>query len=114
MNNLTINIGLNVNNYEPINQKEITLKTMLKIFSPTLSKTVETGEWNGNKERVQVYTINAGELDSQGLKLLISWLCIELNQDAISFKLNNEGYIVFNPLYMGEQFRFDNEKFLNF
>lgn len=114
MNNLTINIGLNVNNNEPNNQKELTLKTMLKIFSPTLSKTVEGGEWNGIKERIQVYTINAGELNSQGLKLLLSWLCVELNQDAIAFKLNNEGRIAFSPFYNGEKFQFNNEKFLNF
>lgn len=116
MNNLTINIGLNVNNNEPKEQLLFTFINLDKLFNGKeyQYKILEGGQWNNNKERVVIVELNAGSLNLFSIKLLLSWLCTELNQDAISFKLNNEGHIVFDPLYMGKIFKFSEEKFINF
>lgn len=113
MNNLTINIGLNVNNIQPKRQYHNTTLYLNRLFNNTTIKICE-GEWKGIKEKVIIASINAGELNSLSVQLLLSWLCTELEQDAISYKLNNEGRIAFDPLYTGEQFQFNEEMFINF
>lgn len=116
MNNLTINIGLNVNNIEPKEQKAYTLKCLNRLFDYKQYnfKVVEGGEWNENKERVLIVSVNVGALNKHAIKFLLSNLCINVEQDAIAYKLNNEGAIVFDPLYTGEIFNFSEEKFINF
>lgn len=116
MNNLTINIGLNVNNNEPKEQEAITRHNLARLFNweQFNFKVVEGGQWDDKHERVAIITLNVGALKLHSLKLILSWLCTELNQDAISFRLNSLGHIVFDPLYMGEIFKFNEEKFIDF
>lgn len=116
MNNLTINIGLNVNNNEPREQKAFTLKVLNRLFDweQYKFKVVEGGQWDGKHERVLIVSVNVGDLKHHAVKMLLSNLCIDLEQDAVSFKLNNEGSIVFDPLYTGKTFNFSEEKFINF
>lgn len=114
MNNLTINIGLNVNNVEPKRQLDYTISILLRTFTSFVHKINEGGQWNDNKERVVVVSVNVGSLNLYAIKMLLANLCIDLEQDAIAFKLNNEGNIVFDPLYNGKTFNFSEEKFINF
>lgn len=114
MNNLTINIGLNVNNNEPKEQYSYTLNALLRTFKTFVHRIDEGGQWNQNKERVFVVSVNVGSLNLHAIKILLTNLCIDLEQDAISFKLNNEGQMVFDPHYKGKIFNFSEEKFINF
>jgi hypothetical protein len=116
MNTITINIGLNINNIEPKEQEEITTHNLINLFYLAMYNTriIEGGEWQGIKERTVISCFDIGDLKPFAIKLLLSWLCTELNQDAIAFKLNGEGYMAFNPLYTGEQFEFSEEMFQNF
>ena len=115
MNNLTINIGLSTqytNTYYYDNQLIETKKYLSKLFDFLF--VISEGTWYNTKEKTLVCAVNVQDIKIHTVKILLSNLCIDLNQDAIAFKLNNEGHIVFNPLYTGEQFEFSEEKYQNF
>jgi hypothetical protein len=115
MNNLVVNIGLNVGNLEPNSQAHETLSKFLELFHVKSNGfKVDKSSWEGATERVLVFKTNAGRLSSLAISSILSMLCLSLNQDAIAFKLNGEGFLAFNPNYSGERYTFSEEYFINF
>lgn len=115
MNNLVVNIGLNVGNLEPNSQAHETLSKFLELFHVKSNGfKVGKGVWEGATERVLVFRTNVGGVSKLAISAILSMLCVILKQDAISFKLNGEGSLAFNPSYEGEKYTFNEEYFINF
>ena len=118
MNNLTINIGLMVGTIEPTNQLELTRDFISSLFK-NVNYIISNSNWLNEEgivieERVAVFSINVGDLKPEAINLLLISTAILLYQDAIAYKLNGEGYLVYNPAFEGELQDFNQEFFKEF
>lgn len=103
MNKIEINIGLNNN---PLPASEI-----LKYFDISDEHNVQLGEWVGADEPTLVIEINR-DIEYYRVKMFIINLTKRLTQEAIAFRFNGVGEIVFNENYTGERYPFDEAYFL--
>lgn len=92
-----INIGLNVNNKEPKNQ----LKKTLSLLNGLVNYRIESGNYNGVKERTLVAVVDK--------KNDYISLCSLLQQDCIS---TSEEILYYNPLFTGTEQEFNSELFI--
>ena len=70
------------------------------------------GDWG--KEKTYIARV---PLQSSNIKLIntiLEYMCIDFNQDAIAYMLDEVGYIAFNPNYTGEKFEFNINYFERF
>lgn len=103
MNKIEINIGLNNN---PLPASEI-----LKYFDISDEHNIQLGEWVGADEPTLVIEINR-DIEYYRVKMLIINLTKLLTQEAIAFRFNGVGELVFNESYEGERYPFDEAYFL--
>lgn len=101
---IIINIGLNVGNTEPIAQ----LKEVIRLINPEYYR-IDTGSYNGIIERTVIAKIEISL--SETPDLIIKW-CNLLNQDCISFKYKNKGYLIYNSNFEGKKQLFNDEYFI--
>ena len=102
MKTVKLNIGLENNPFD--------FERVKTLFNP-LSARIEVGEYNGQVERTAV--INAlidGSIET--IFLLIDLLTIAFTQECIAVKIDDVGYLVYNPNFDGEKFEFDNQYFI--
>jgi hypothetical protein len=108
MNKIEINIGLNNN---PKTAERITHLLNLYFGGRELKNQVQIGEWEGADEPTLVL-----EVFSTHTQLVISELVEDLivlcKQDAIPFRFNGVGELVFDEDYKGERYPFDEAYFL--
>jgi hypothetical protein len=103
MNKIEINIGLNNN---PYTADEILELLMLKVKSE-----VQLGEWDGADEPTLVIEVTSDH-EYFRIKSVITSLVRVLTQEAIAFRFNGVGELVFNENYTGERYPFDEAYFL--
>lgn len=106
MNTIKLNIGLENNPYEFADV--LTFVNELAILN---SFRQELGEYNGEPERTFVASLYSEHAEERILKR-IELLTIAFTQDCIAVKINDVGYLVYNPEYKGEKFEFNNEYFI--
>jgi hypothetical protein len=103
MNKIEINIGLNNNPQKP--------EGILKYFGIDLRHEVQLGEWDGADEPTLVIEFT-DEIGYDRIKSLIQFFVVNLTQEAIAFRFNGVGELVFNENYTGERYPFDEAYFL--
>lgn len=116
MKNLVVNIGLNVGKSEPYGQAKATLDVLSYAFDfHSNDYSLQTGQWETEEgvieERVLVAQINAGMLTPLSVSLILGEICNTINQEAIAFRLNGVGHVVFHKDYQGERFEFNENYF---
>jgi hypothetical protein len=117
---MVVNIGLNVGGFESVRQGFKTLGEVLNLFTFGVHDfRVDTGSWYDKEEgaiveRSLVFRADSGNLTPFALHSIFVNLCVLLEQDAIAFKVDEVGYITFNPSYEGEKFKFNEQYFINF
>jgi len=112
MNKIEINIGLNNNPYKA---EQIINLLNGYFYGNNLQSDIKTdiqvGEWDGADEPTLVV-----EVFSNNRQLVISELVGDLidacTQEAIPFRFNGVGELVFNESYEGERYPFDEAYFL--
>jgi hypothetical protein len=72
---------------------------------------VQVGEWEGADEPTVVMEFYSNE-PVNDLRNLTEALTDTLTQEAIAFRFNGEGELVFNGNYTGERYPFDEQYFL--
>lgn len=115
---LILNIGLNSKDaVEDLTTLSRTILNTSLVFLeiPVQIKLSENGGGNWEKERVAILEIN---LDKEFhtecfVEYSLLDLCLILKQDAIAYKLDGIGGLVFNKEYKGERFKFNEEYFQN-
>lgn len=108
MNKIEINIGLNNN---PFTNEEI-IRGLNSYFEGSEIKTqVQTGEWDGGDEPTLVVELfsKVGRVE---LREFVVFFTMALTQDAIPFRFNGRGELVFHKNYKGERYPFDEAYFL--
>lgn len=108
MNKIEINIGLN-NNHFPAEEIIRDLKSCF--FHSEVETQVQTGEWEGGEEPTLIVELltEVGEIE---IREFVLFYTVLLTQDAIAFRFNGEGELVFNENYTGERYPFDEQYFL--
>ena len=106
MNTIKLNIGLENNPYEFAD-----VLTFVNELATLHSFRKEVGEYNGELERTFVSSLFSEYSEERILKQ-IELLTIAFTQDCIAVKINDVGYLVYNPEYKGEKFEFNNEYFI--
>ena len=108
MNKIEINIGLNNN---PSTVEEI-IRDLNSSFEGSEVKTqVQTGEWDGGDEPTLVVELFS-DINKLELREFVEFYTIFLTQEAIPFRFNGVGELVFNESYEGERYPFDEKYFL--
>ena len=109
MNKIEINIGLNNN---PVTAKILTLFVNASFVGRRSAKTeIQIGEWEGADEPTLVVEVFSTESQFV-IKELVETLVEVCTQDAIAFRFNGDGELVFNDNYTGERYPFDENYFL--
>lgn len=106
---VVVNIGLKVGNEEKKQQLSRTLTSLLDFYVLTSVKTEQDGIYKGNEERTLVAYFETSS--SESLVETLEYLCSELEQEAIAYKVGGVGKVAFNPKYEGERFLFDQKYF---
>lgn len=106
---LQFNIGLENNPITEIKDYANLFYNMLGC-SPIKNVSIETMTYEGKPERTIVFRTECRATARQ-LKSKIEWLCTITEQDMIPFKANGKGYMVYNPSYEGEKYKFDDQYF---
>lgn len=106
MNKIEMNIGLNNN---PCTAQEIV--SVLASSFGSLKHNVQIGEWDGANEPTLVIEVLV-EYEYFRIKPIVARLVHFLTQDAIAFRFNGDGELVFNDSYTGERYPFDEKYFL--
>jgi hypothetical protein len=109
MKKVVINIGLKVGNEEPKQQLSRTLTSLLGFFALTSVRTEDEGVYKGNKERTLVAYFETNQEET--LNKTLEYICSDLHQEAIAYKIDGVGGVAFNPRYEGEHFAFDQKYF---
>lgn len=108
MNKIEINIGLNNN---PATAESITIFLNAYFRGRDFKTDIQVGEWEGGDEPTLVVEVLSTES-----QLVISELVEDLvdicTQEAIPFRFNGEGELLFNDNYKGERYPFDENYFL--
>ena len=107
MNTIKLNIGLENN---PYSHREISSYLQLTCGIEILSRE-EVGEYNGESERTLV-SLNHSHDDVEITLETVKLMTELFTQDCIAVKINDVGYLVYNPEYKGEKFEFNNEYFI--
>lgn len=115
---LVLNIGLNSKDaVEDLTTLSRTiLDTSLVLCRvPSQIKLSENGGGNWEKERVAILEINLDDkaFTKDFITYALRELCYSLRQDAIAYKLDGVGSLVFHRNYKGERFKFSEEFFQN-
>lgn len=116
MNEIVLNIGLNDNNGEVVvNALGITTLEFRRAFKgfPYLFTILQGDVTDWGAEEVLVAKVNLCDYSRNVLNNILSYMCFKLNQDAIAYTYNGEGFIAFNPNYEGKQYRFNKKFFKN-
>ena len=106
MNKIEINIGLGNN---PFTAQQIVSPFVTEFTS--IKHNVQVGEWDGADELTLVmefYTDESIDIFRKAMQSLTK----TLTQDAIAFRFNGVGELVFNDNYTGERYDFDENYFL--
>lgn len=106
MNKIEINIGLNNN---PCTAQE-NVMYFVSLYT-SVKHNVQTGEWDGADEPTVVMELYTNE-SINDVRNLLEVLTEILTQDAIAFRFNGDGELVFNDNYTGERYPFDEKYFL--
>lgn len=106
MNKIEMNIGLNNN---PFTAQEIV--SVFTSMYQSIKHNVQVGEWDGADEPTIVMEFYSNE-PVNDLRNLTEALTDTLTQDAIAFRYNGVGELVFNDNYTGERYPFDEAYFL--
>ncbi len=110
MNVFQLNIGLNNNPYT----FELITKGLVHAFEGEIVATREhMGVYEGNPEPTLVAKIITA-MDEESAKILVGAMCMKFTQECIGMKFNEEGTLVYNPEFKGEQYTFDAEYFIEF
>ena len=106
MNKIEINIGLNNN---PCTAQE-NVMYLVSLYT-SVKHNVQLGEWDGADEPTIVIEFYTKE-SINDVRNLLEVLTKILTQDAIAFRFNGVGELVFNEAYEGERYPFDQAYFL--
>ncbi len=112
MEKVVVNIGLNIGVEEPKQQLSRTLISLLGYYALDKVRTDEEGVYKGSGERTLIACFET--TSSESLEKVLEYLCSDLKQECIAYKLNGVGAIAFNRNYEGEKFEFNEEYFINF
>ena len=111
MKKVVVNIGLKIGAEEPQQQLSRTLISLLGYYALTSVRVEEVGVYKGSEERTLVAYFQTSSEESL-VEALVYW-CRDLKQEAIAYKYEGVGGIVFNTSYEGEQFPFDQQFFID-
>lgn len=106
MNKIEINIGLNNN---PCTAQEIVMP-FVEMYK-SIAHSVKMGEWAGADEPTLVMEFYTEDKFSKIHTILLG-LTQTLTQDAIAFRFDEIGELVFNENYTGERYPFNEKYFL--
>lgn len=110
MNVFQLNIGLNNNPYT----FELITKGLVHAFEGEIVATREhMGEWEGKPEPTLVAKIITA-MDEESAKILVGAMTLKFTQISIAMKFNEDGTLVYNPEFKGEQYTFNPEYFIEF
>lgn len=70
------------------------------------------GDWG--EERTYVARIPLHSANIELINTILEYMCIDFQQDAIAYMINGVGYMVFNPSYTGERYKFNINYFERF
>ena len=107
MNTVKLNIGLENN---PYTYQKVDAFINWTYGIPRVARQ-QTGEYNGEPERTAVFLTSSIDNVETILKT-VETLTELFTQDCIAVKINDVGYLVYNPEYKGEKFEFSNEYFI--
>lgn len=108
MNKIEINIGLNNN---PSTAEEIIRDLNSSFEGSQVHTQVQTGEWDGGDEPTLVVELFS-DISEFELREFVVFNTIVLTQEAIPFRFNGVGELVFNENYKVERYPFDEKYFL--
>ena len=109
MNTIKLNIGLENN---PKSFTEVSKNTNWMLCFGLFESREEVGEYEGKPERTAVIKLT-NDVDSESTVIeFVEYLTTIFIQDCIAVKINDVGYLVYNPEYKGEKFEFNNEYFI--
>lgn len=110
MNVFQLNIGLNNN---PYTFETITRALVYSFEGEIVATREDMGEYIESPEPTLVAKIITA-LDEESAKILVGAMCMKFTQECIGMKLNEEGTLVYNPEFEGEQYTFNPEYFIEF
>lgn len=108
MNTIKLNIGLENNPYTFFG---VAFTTRIELEAMIDKSREEVGEYNGEPERTVVLGLTSPYVETSILKK-VELLTKKFTQECIAVKINDVGYLVYNPEYTGEKFEFSNEYFI--
>ena len=111
MKNIIVNIGLNIGTEEPKQQLSRTLTSLLGFYALTSVRVEEVGVYKGSEERTLVAYFQTSS--EEYLVEALAYCCRDLKQEAIAYKYEGVGGIVFSTSYEGEQFPFNQQFFID-
>lgn len=97
-----LNIGLENNPYD--------FESIQWIFGASSTSRVQIGEYNGEPERTAVVLAKV-ENDFDVLEY-VAKMALSFTQECIAVKIDDVGYLVYNPNFEGEKLEFDNQYFI--
>ena len=110
VNVFQLNIGLNNNPYT----FERISNALVHAFEGEIVATREDiGEYVDSPEPVLVAKIITA-MDEESAKILVGAMAMKFTQECIGMKFNEEGTLVYNPEFKGEQYTFDAQYFIEF
>jgi hypothetical protein len=110
MNVFQLNIGLNNNPYS----FELITNALVAAFEGEIVATREDlGEYITSPEPTLVAKIIT-QMDEESARVLTTMMCMKFTQECIGMKFNEEGTLVYNPEFKGEQYNFDSDYFIEF
>jgi len=107
MNKIEINIGLGNN---PFTLDEVQFMVVHRLGKCTQTQ-LQVGEWEGADEDTLVFEIYT-DIELDELREYLDFMTIVFEQDAIAFRFNGVGELVWNENYKGERYPFDEKYFL--
>lgn len=116
MKTVVLNIGLNnKDNKEDVTTLYKTIREVSLGFSQPIDniKLSDDGGGDWDKERVAVIKMEIQDMGEPYILDVLEYLCTKLSQDAIAYKINGIGFMMFNKEYTGERFPFKEEYFIN-
>jgi len=110
MNVFQLNIGLNNNPYS----FELITRALVAAFEGEIVATREDlGEYITSTEPTLVAKIIT-QMDEESARILTGAMCLKFTQGCIGMKFNEEGKLVYNPDFKGEQYMFNPTYFIEF
>ena len=110
MNVFQLNIGLNNN---PYSFEKITEALVATFEGEIVATREELGEYITSPEPTLVAKIIT-QMDAESARILTTMMAMKFTQECIGMKFNEEGTLVYNPEFKGEQYTFDAEYFIEF